>query len=107
MRHTDITKIDPAVLWQPGNKCPRNPWAYVEYRTPAGVGGRLVYDSSDDALWFELSSGNGPMGLPPLLLRHMSALLPQGTVCVLHDRHRRWNTADFVVGVDECLRWRH
>lgn len=91
--------LDPKILWQSGNKCQRNPWAYVNYRTPAGVEGRLVYDSSDDRLWFEITSG-------PEFLRHMGTLLPQGTVCVLHDKFRRWNTADFTVG-DERLRWRH
>jgi len=98
--------LDPKILWEPGNTCPRNPWVYVNYRTPAGVQGRLVYDSSDDRFWFELSSGNGPAGLPPELLQHMSVLLPPGTVCVLHDKHRAWNTANFIVGVDERLRWR-
>lgn len=105
MLHEQVMSYDPAVLWQPGNKCPRNPWVYVEYRTPAGGRGRLVYDSSNDTLWFSLSSGNG-MSLP-YFAQHMTALLPPGTVCVIHDKHRRWNTADFTVGVDECLRWRH
>jgi hypothetical protein len=107
MSNTEIAKIDPKVLWQDGSRCSRNPWAYVNYCTPTGVEGRLVYDSSDDSFWFDLSSGNGPAGLPPELLQHMSALLPQGTACVLHDKHRRWNTADFIVGVDERLKWRH
>ena len=97
--------LDPKILWQPGNTCPRNPWVYVNYRTPAGVEGRLVYDSSNDTMWFLISSRNEMS--PPYFAQHMSALLPSGTMCVVHDRHRRWNTADFIVGVDERLRWRH
>lgn len=109
MIDTEIAKIDPRLLWQPGNVCSRNPWAYVEYRTPEGVMGRLVYDSSDDRLWFEITSGTtgGNGQCPPWFARHMSALLPQCTVCVLRDKHRGWSTADFIVGVDERLRWRH
>lgn len=105
MINSEIAKIDPKVLWQPGNVCSRNPWAYVEYRTPGGVMGRLVYDSSDDRLWFDITSGNELA--TPWFSQHMGALLPQCTVCVLRDKHRGWSTADFIVGVDERLRWRH
>ena len=99
-----IREIDPKVLWHSG-ECQRNPWVYAEYRTPDGVEGRLVYDSSDDDLWFTLSSSN--KYVPPYFAMQMLALLPQNTVLVLKDKHRRWNVADFIVGVDERLRWRY
>ena len=106
MNDTEIANIRPEVLWLPPNKCSRTPvWAYVTYRTPAGVEGRLIYDSSDDQLWRDITSGSDYY--QPWFARHMNALLPAGTVCVLHDKHRRWNTADFTVGVDERLRWRY
>ena len=100
-----IREIDPKVLWH-SPLCQRNPvWVYAEYRTPDGVEGRLVYDSSDDDLWFTLSSGN--KFIPPYFGMQMNALMPKNTVLVLKDKHRRWNVADFIVGVDERLRWRY
>ena len=110
MNDTEIAKINPEVLWQPPNKCPRSPvWAYITYRTPAGVEGRLIYDSDDDRLWCALTSGftGGNGQCPPWFARQMSALLPEGTVLILRDKFRRWNTADFIVGTDERLRWRY
>ena len=105
MIDTEIAKIEPKVLWRHSNVCSRQAWAYVLYRTPSGVEGRLIYDSDDDRLWWDITSGN-ELCLP-WFSRHMNALLPTGTVCLLHDKHRRWNTADFIVGVDERLRWRY
>lgn len=106
MNDTEMANIRPEVLWLPPNKCSRSPvWAFVTYRTPAGVEGRLIYDSSDDRLWFQITSGNGQ--IRPWFAQHMSALLPQGTACVVRDKHRSWNTADFIVGGDQRLRWRH
>jgi hypothetical protein len=78
---------------------------YIEYRTPEGVEGRLVYDGGGHGLWMTLSERNGM--IPPYFAQHMGALLPQGTVLVVKDRYRRWNVADFTVGVDERLRWRY
>jgi len=104
-----IREIDPKTLWHlawisthklpPNLQCQRDPWVYVEYRTPEGVTGRLVY-GGNDYLWWPLSDG-------PRFGEHMSALLPQGTVLVVKDKHRKWNVADFTVGVDERLRWRY
>ena len=110
MSNIEIAGLDPKVLWQSSSVCPRSPvWAFVDYRTPEGVKGILVYDSSDDRLWFDITSGftGGNGQCPPWFARHMSALLPEGTVLIIHDKFRRWNTADFVVGVDERLRWRY
>lgn len=100
-----IRSIDPKILWQDGRKCQRDPWVDVSYRTPDGVEGRFVYDSSDDNLWFTLSERNGCIS--PYFAQHMNALLPHGTVLVVRDKHRGWNTADFTVGVDERLQWRY
>jgi hypothetical protein len=110
-----IREIDPEKLWPhalisthkmlPHLQCQRDPWVYLEYSTPEGVTGRLVYDSDDHDLWITISSGNGC--IPPYFSQHMGALLPSGTMLVLKDRYRRWNVADFTVGVDERLRWRY
>jgi hypothetical protein len=106
MNDIEVAAIRPGGLWLPPNKCSRSPvWAFVDYRTPDGIEGRLIYDSGCDQLWRYITSGSDYY--QPWFARHMSALLPEGTVCELHDKFRRWNTADFVVGVDERLRWRH
>jgi len=101
MIDSEIAKIDPKVLWQHAWK--RDPWVYpwvyIEYRTPENVEGRLVY-RGNDYLWWPLSDGKR-------FGEHMSALLPAGTVLVVKDKHRKWNVADFIVGVDERLRWRY
>jgi hypothetical protein len=109
MIDSEIKKIDPKTLWHltfisthklpPSSAYQGDYWVWVEYRTPENVEGRLVY-GGNDYLWWPLSDG-------PRFGEHMSALLPQGTVLVVKDRHRRWNVADFIVGVDERLRWRY
>jgi hypothetical protein len=109
MIDSEIRKIDPKVLWPhawisshklpPERQYQADPWVYVEYRTPDGVEGRLAF-AGNDYLWWPLSDGKR-------FGEHMSALLPSKTVLVVKDKYRRRNVADFVVGVDERLRWRY